>query len=136
MKYWKRYLFMSNNVAFSFIYFSEQLSFFRSKILPMQKNCNIRTYNTLFWKLLLLPFFYREADWIDKISYNVCKFYIYITPVKNHSNVFKVIKCMSTTVHVNLTLQFTFFLNMRLNITIVMSCDSLIVILVTQFFHH
>ena len=34
--------------------------------------------------------------------------------------------CMSTTVNVNDTVQFTFFLVMRLNITIVTSCDSLI----------
>ena len=40
-------------------------------------------------------------------------------------------KCMSTTVRVNGTAQFTFFLIMRLNIAIVTSCDSLIVILVT-----
>ena len=43
-------------------------------------------------------------------------------------------KCMSTTVRVNGTVQFTFFLVMRLNITIVTSCDSLIVILVTLIF--
>ena len=36
---------------------------------------------------------------------------------------------MSTTVCVNGTVQFTSFLVMRLNITIVMSCDSLIVII-------
>ena len=40
-------------------------------------------------------------------------------------------KCMSTTVRVNGTVQFTFFLVMKLNIAIVTSCDSLIVILVT-----
>ena len=40
-------------------------------------------------------------------------------------------KLMSTTARVNGTAQFTFFLVMRLNITIVMSCDSLIAILVT-----
>ena len=43
-------------------------------------------------------------------------------------------KCMSTTVRVNGTVQFTFFLVMRLNITIFTSCDSLIVILVTLIF--
>ena len=37
---------------------------------------------------------------------------------------------MSTTVHVNGTGQFTFFLVVILNITIVTSCDSLTVILV------
>ena len=41
---------------------------------------------------------------------------------------------MSTTAHVNGTVQFTFFLVMRLNITIVISCDSLIVILELSFF--
>ena len=40
-------------------------------------------------------------------------------------------KCMSTTVHGNGTVQFTFFLIMRLNITIITSCDSLIIVLVT-----
>ena len=42
-------------------------------------------------------------------------------------------KCMSTTVRVNGTVQFTFFLVMRLKITIVKSYDSLITILVTFF---
>ena len=42
-------------------------------------------------------------------------------------------KCMSTTVRGNGTVQFTFFFIMRLNITIITSCDSLIVILVTYF---
>ena len=37
---------------------------------------------------------------------------------------------MSTTVRVNSTVQFTFFLIMRFNITIVTSCDSLILMLV------
>ena len=37
---------------------------------------------------------------------------------------------MSTTVRVNDTVQFTFFLVMRLNITTATSCDSFIVILV------
>ena len=41
------------------------------------------------------------------------------------------LKCMSTTVRDNGTVQFTFVFIMRLNITIIMSCDSLIVILVT-----
>ena len=41
---------------------------------------------------------------------------------------------MSTTVSVNGTVQFTFFLIMRLNITIVASCDLLIVILVNLIF--
>ena len=41
---------------------------------------------------------------------------------------------MSTTVRVNGTVQFTFFLIMRLNITIVASCDLLIVILVNLIF--
>ena len=45
-------------------------------------------------------------------------------------------KRMSTTVCVNGTVKFIFFLVMRLNITIVKSCDSLIVILATYFFHH
>ena len=40
-------------------------------------------------------------------------------------------KCMSTTVHFNDTVQFTFFLVMILNITIIRNCNSLIVILVT-----
>ena len=40
---------------------------------------------------------------------------------------------MSTTVRGNGTIQFTFFFIMRLNITIITSCDSLIVILVTYF---
>ena len=40
---------------------------------------------------------------------------------------------MSTTVRGNGTVQFTFFFIMRLNITIITSCDSLIVILVTYF---
>ena len=40
-------------------------------------------------------------------------------------------KCMSSTVRVNGTVQVTFFLTMRLNITIVTSCDSLILILLT-----
>ena len=39
-------------------------------------------------------------------------------------------KCMSTTVHGNGTVQFSFFI-MRLNITIITSCDSLIIILAT-----
>ena len=43
-------------------------------------------------------------------------------------------KCMSTTVRGNGAVQFTFFFIMRLNITIITSCDSLIVILVTYFF--
>ena len=33
-------------------------------------------------------------------------------------------KCMNTTVPVNGTVQFTFFFIMKLNITIVTSCDS------------
>ena len=41
---------------------------------------------------------------------------------------------MSTTVRGNGTVQFTFFFIMRLNIAIITSCDSLIVILVTLFF--
>ena len=40
-------------------------------------------------------------------------------------------KCMNTTDRGNGTIQFTFFLITRLNITIITSCDSLIVILVT-----
>ena len=40
-------------------------------------------------------------------------------------------KCMSTAVRVNGTVQFTFFFIMRLNITIITSCDSPVVILVT-----
>ena len=40
-------------------------------------------------------------------------------------------KCMSTTIPGNGAVQFTFFFIMRLNITIITSCDSLIVILVT-----
>ena len=42
-------------------------------------------------------------------------------------------KCMNPTVRVNSTVQFTFFLIMRLNITIVTRSDSLIVILVSVF---
>ena len=42
-------------------------------------------------------------------------------------------KCMNPTVRVNGTVQFTFFLIMRLNITIVTRSDSLIVILVSVF---
>ena len=45
-------------------------------------------------------------------------------------------KCLSTIVRVTGTVQFTFFLVMRLNITIITVCDSFIVILVTHFFHH
>ena len=41
---------------------------------------------------------------------------------------------MSTTARVNGTVRFTFFLVMRLNITIVISCDSFIVIIELQFF--
>ena len=40
----------------------------------------------------------------------------------------------ATTVHVKGTVQFTFFFVMRLNIAIPTSCDSLIVIIVPQFF--
>ena len=40
-------------------------------------------------------------------------------------------KCISTTVRVNGTVQFTSFLAIRLNISIVTSCDSLIAILIT-----
>ena len=40
---------------------------------------------------------------------------------------------MSATVHINGTAQFTFFLVMRLTITIVKSCDFLILILVPNF---
>ena len=43
-------------------------------------------------------------------------------------------KCLSTTIRVYGTVQFTFFLVMKLNITIVTSCDLLIVTLVTSFF--
>ena len=42
---------------------------------------------------------------------------------------FLISKCLSTTVRVSGSVQFTFFLVMRLNITTVTSCDSLIVIL-------
>ena len=45
-------------------------------------------------------------------------------------------KCMSTTVHINGTVQFIFLLVMRLNITIVRISYSLIVILMPNFFHH
>ena len=45
-------------------------------------------------------------------------------------------KCVNTTVRDNGTVQFTFFLLMRLNITIVRSCDLLVVIIVPLFFHH
>ena len=41
---------------------------------------------------------------------------------------FVMCKCMSSTVCVDGTVEFTFFLVIRLNITIVTSCDSLIVI--------
>ena len=40
-------------------------------------------------------------------------------------------KCKGTTVRVNSTVQLTFFLIMRFNITIITSCDSLNVILAT-----
>ena len=40
-------------------------------------------------------------------------------------------KCMNTTVRGNGTVQFTFFFIMRLNVTIITSCDSFIVILAT-----
>ena len=40
-------------------------------------------------------------------------------------------KYMSTTVRGDGTVQFTFFFIMRLNITVITSCDSLIIILVT-----
>ena len=43
-------------------------------------------------------------------------------------------KCMSTTVRVNDTVLFTFFLDMILNITNFTSCKSLMVILVSLFF--
>ena len=43
-------------------------------------------------------------------------------------------KFMRTTVRVNGVVQFTFFLVMRLNNTIVTSCDSLILILVPLIF--
>ena len=39
-------------------------------------------------------------------------------------------KCTDTTVRVNGTIQFTFFLDMKLKITIVTNCDTLIVVLV------
>ena len=50
-------------------------------------------------------------------------------------------KCLSTTVRVTSTVQFTFFLIMRLNITIVTSCDCTSINLVPQLiltllFHH
>ena len=46
-------------------------------------------------------------------------------------------KCMSTNLRDNGTVQFTFFFIVRLNITIITSCDLLIVILVTcNIFHH
>ena len=44
--------------------------------------------------------------------------------------------CMSTTARANGTVQFTFFLIMRLNITIITSSDSLIVRRVPYFFYH
>ena len=44
---------------------------------------------------------------------------------------FVMFKCMSTTVRVDGTVQFILFFVMRLNITIVTSCDSLIVIFVS-----
>ena len=40
-------------------------------------------------------------------------------------------KCMNTTVRGNGTVQFTLFFIMRLNVTIITSCDSFIVILAT-----
>ena len=42
-------------------------------------------------------------------------------------------QCMSTFVHVDVTVQFTFFLVTKLNITIITSWDSLMIILVPQF---
>ena len=45
-------------------------------------------------------------------------------------------KCINTTIHVNVTVQYTFFLVMRLIVTTLMSYDLLIVILVTYIFHH
>ena len=47
---------------------------------------------------------------------------------------FTIFKCMSTIVRDNDNVQFIFFLVMRLNITIVTSCDSLIALLVPKFF--
>ena len=44
---------------------------------------------------------------------------------------FVIRKCLNPNVRVNGTVQFTFFLVIRLNITIATTCDSLFVILVT-----
>ena len=44
---------------------------------------------------------------------------------------FVICNCVSTTVHDNGTAQYTFFLIMRFNITIVTNCDSLIVTLLS-----
>ena len=54
--------------------------------------------------------------------------------IKWTSYYFAMCKCMSTTVGVNDIAEFTFFLFMRLKITIVTSCDSFIVIFVPYFF--
>ena len=49
---------------------------------------------------------------------------------------FALCKCMSIPVHVNGTVQFILVLIVRLNNTIVTSCDSLIVILEPKSFHY
>ena len=59
-------------------------------------------------------------------AFNSCS----VIPIEWTSYYFVMCKCISTTVCVKSTVQFTFFLVMRLNITIVTSCDLLIVILV------
>ena len=66
------------------------------------------------------------------LAFNSC----YVILIEWTFYYFVMCKCMSTTVYVNGTVQFTFLLVMRLNTVIVTSCDSLIVILAPQFFHH
>ena len=60
-----------------------------------------------------------NSCYISLIEWTLCYFVIY--------------RCMKTTVCYNNTVQFTFFLVMRLNITTVKRCDTLIVITCTFF---
>ena len=64
------------------------------------------------------------------VAFNNC----YIIPIEWTFTYFVMCKCMRSFFHVNGTVQFTFFLIMRLNTTIVTSCDSLIVIFLPEFF--
>ena len=54
--------------------------------------------------------------------------------LNGHSCYFAIFKCMGTTVHDNATVQFIFFLSMRLNMAIVTSYDLLTVTLASCFF--